>query len=213
MYNFNSMVNKLIIVAGCSGSGKTTVAKKIKASFNKRDAQILCMDRFYKAEAKLMPKVKKSGNPNFDHPDSFDWKLLRQCLNSLLNNKKTLVPSYDYKNHRRTKKWDLLQPTRVIILEGFLALFDDGLNKLAELKVYVDTSMDECFIRRLHRDQKERRRTVESIVRQWTESVKPMYDMYVKPRRWVADFLIPWDKHNSNSIKYLISAIKSQLRK
>lgn len=207
------MKNKLIIVAGCSGSGKTTVSKKIKNSFKRNEAQIICMDRFYKSNADMMEKVKKSGNPNFDHPNSFDWPLLRKCLKSLLDGKPTEVPVYNYKNHKRNDKWELIKPTKIIIFEGFLALYDDQFNNLAELKIYVDTSMDECFIRRLRRDQIERGRNIESIVRQWTESVKPMYDTYVKPRRWIADFLIPWDKPNKNSVEYLITAIKSKMFK
>lgn len=207
------MKNKLIIVAGCSGSGKTTVSQKIKNSFENNDAQILCMDRFYKPSAKFMPIVKKTGKPNFDHPDSFDWTLLRRCLKSLLNGKATYVPSYDYKTHTRNKKMDFIKPTQIIIFEGFLALYDDKINNLAELKIYVDTSMDECFIRRLKRDQIERGRSAQSVVQQWTHSVKPMYDIYVKPRRWVAHFLMPWDKPNNKSIEYIIAAIKSKLIK
>lgn len=206
------MKNKLIIVAGCSGSGKSTISNEIKNSFKKNDAQILCMDRFYKVDAQHMPKIKKTGNPNFDHPNSFDWPLLKKCLKDLLNGKQTKVPVYDYKIHKRKKTYELIKPTKILIFEGFLALYDDKINNLAELKIYVDTSMDECFIRRLHRDQEERKRSIESIVIQWTESVKPMYDMYVKPRRWVADFLLPWDKRNDNGIKYLIAAIKSQIK-
>lgn len=205
------MKNKLIIVAGCSGSGKSTISHQIRDSFKPGQAQIICMDRFYKSSSSLMPKVKKSGNPNFDHPDSFDWPLLKKCLRSLLNNKETYVPFYDYKTHKRKGKMHLIQPTKIIIFEGVLALFDDEFNKMAELKLYVDTSMDECFIRRLHRDQTERKRSIESIVSQWTESVKPMYDAYVKPRRWVSDFLLPWDKPNPNSVKYLITAIKTHI--
>lgn len=206
------MKNKLILVAGCSGSGKSTVSNRIKNSFKKNEAQILCMDRFYKATAKLMPKVEKNGHPNFDHPKSFDWILLRKCLRSLLDNKPTYVPVYDYKTHKRKSKLELIQPTKIIIFEGFLALYDEKLNNLAELKIFVDTSMNECFIRRLHRDQKERRRTPESIINQWNESVKPMFDIYVKPKRWLSDFLLPWDNsENKNSIKYLIAGIRSLL--
>lgn len=205
------MKNKLIIVAGCSGSGKTTVSKTIRDSFKSTDAQIICMDRFYKANVNMMPKVKKSGNPNFDHPDSFDWPLLKQCLKNLLNNKPTNIPVYDYSTHKRKAKMELVKPTKIIIFEGFLALYDDRFNDMAELKIYVDTSLDECFVRRLHRDQTERKRTVESIVHQWTESVKPMYDAYVKPRRWISDFLIPWDKGNPNGVKYLIAGIKAYM--
>ena len=206
------MKNKLIIVAGCSGSGKTTVSKTIKDSFNKKDVQIICMDRFYKKSPKYMPKTEKSRHPNFDHPDSFDWPILRRCLKDLLNNKSTRLPVYDYIKHVRLDKTELAKPTKIIILEGVLALNDEKVNELAELKLFVDTHTDECFTRRLKRDQEERGRTIESIVLQWTESVKPMYDKYVKPIRWSSDFLIPWDKPNQHSLNYLIAAIKSVLK-
>lgn len=205
------MKNKLIIVAGCSGSGKSTVSKTILSSFSKKEAQIICVDRFYKKSASLMPKVKKSGNPNFDHPDSIDWKMMINCLTNLLNGKVAMLPKYDYVHHKRLAKLVKVKPTKVIILEGVLALYSDKLNKMAELKIFVDTSMDECFVRRLERDRLIRGRTAESVVKQWTESVKPMYDIYVKPRRWVADFLLPWDKTNKNSLKYLSAAIEMLL--
>lgn len=206
------MKNKLIIVAGCSGSGKSYVSKTILHSFRKKDAQIICMDRFYKKSASLMPKVKKSGNPNFDHPDAIDWQTLIKCLTSLLNGKTTLVPKYDYVHHKRIKG-EKLKPSKIIILEGVLALLNNKINKMAELKIFVDTSTNQCFIRRLKRDKAERGRSTKSIINQWTESVKPMYDIYVKPKRWVADFLLPWDKRNANSLKYLSAAVQMLLEK
>lgn len=205
------MKNKLIIVAGCSGSGKTRVANKIKNSF-KDKAQILCLDRFYNENPKDIVKVKSSGNRNFDHPDSLDWTLFKKCLSSLLNNKKTFIPVYNYKVHKREDKWQLIKPTKIIILEGFLALYDDSINKLASLKIFVDTPIDLCFKRRLNRDQKERNRTVASVTKQWKESVLPMYNKYSKPQRDKSDFLLPWAKPNATSIKYLLTAIKQQLK-
>ncbi|XQP55085.1 MAG: uridine kinase [Mycoplasmoidaceae bacterium] len=206
------MKNKLIIVAGCSASGKTTVASKIKNSFSKGKAQIICLDRFYKQSAKAMPKVAKTGNANFDHPNAFDWKLFEKCLTSLLNNKPTLIPVYDYTTHKRKEKWTLVKPTPIIILEGVLVLYDDFANGTAALKIYVDTSLDTCFKRRLQRDQKDRARTVASIREQWNESVLPMFKKYVKAQRWIADFILPWDKPNRTSLNYLITAIKQQLK-
>lgn len=206
------MKNKLIIVAGCSGSGKTTVASKIQNSFGKRKAQIICLDRFYKSDAKYMIKVKSTGSPNFDHPKSFDWPLLEKCLTSLLNNKPTSIPIYDYTTHKRKAKWELVKPTKIIILEGFLALHNTYSNKIATLKIYVNTSIKNCFNRRLARDQKQRGRTAASIKKQWNESVLPMYKKYVKPNRWKADFILPWNKPNTVSLNCLITAIKEQVK-
>ncbi|MBQ0045626.1 MAG: uridine kinase [Mycoplasma sp.] len=205
------MKNKLIIVAGCSGSGKSTVSSKIKQSFGEKKAQIICMDRFYKVNASKMPKVKKTGHANYDHPNSFDWVLLRKCLRSLLNDKPTKVPVYDYTIHSRKKELELIKPTRIIIFEGFLALYDKVFNDMAELKVYVDTSLEKCFRRRLQRDKKQRKRTEKSIRIQWNESVVPMFNKYVKPNIKVADFLLPWERKNTKSLNYLIAAIKAKM--
>lgn len=201
------------MVAGCSGSGKSHVSQAILHSFSKNEAQIICLDRFYKKNASLMPKVKESGNPNFDHPDSIDWPLLYKCLSNLLNGRKCVVPKYDYVHHKRLAKGELIQPTKVLILEGVLALYSAKCNRLAELKLFVDTSIDLCLSRRIERDTVERGRTTKSVLTQWNESVKPMYHKYVKPRRWVSDFLIPWDKPNKNSLKYLTAALKAILQK
>lgn len=205
------MKNKLIIVAGCSGSGKSTVAKQIKNSFRKNQAQIICIDRFYKKDATVMPKVRRTGHPNFDHPKAFDWTLLRRSLQALIDNKPTMVPVYDYTKHCRKAKRQLIKPTKIIIFEGFLSLFDERFSDMAELKIYVDTDIEECFKRRLERDQKHRGRTAASVKMQWNETVVPMYEKYVKPRRWKADIVLPWDRTNLKSIKYLITAIKTRL--
>lgn len=205
------MKNKLIIVAGCSGSGKTTVAKRIKDIFKQKDAQIICLDHFYKKSASAMPKLE-NGHPNFDHPKSFDWTLLKNCLKDLINDKTTLVPDYDYKIHHRKKYFDAIKPTKIIIFEGFLSLYDKEINDLAELKIFVDTDIKDCYKRRLERDQKERGRTAASVYQQWNESVVPMYNKFVKSKRWVADIVLPWDRENKKSIQYLISAIKSQIK-
>lgn len=205
------MKNKLIIVAGCSGSGKTTVAHAIRDIFKKNEAQIICMDHFYKKNGTCMPKVK-NGHCNFDHPKSFDWPLLRKCLRSLLNNKETYIPQYDYTKHIRKEKPLLVVPTKLIIFEGFLSLYDKTFNSMAELKIFVDTNADECFKRRLKRDVIERGRTKQSVTIQWNESVLPMYNKYVKPCRWIADIILPWDKANKKSIEYLKQAIKTKIK-
>lgn len=205
------MKNKLIIVAGCSGSGKTTVCNKIQQNFGKNNVQILCLDRFYKPNASKMPKTKDN-NPNFDHPDSFDWSLAKKTLRLLLNNQPAKVPVYDYANHKRSSKWEIIQPAKILIFEGFLTLYDDQINNMASLKVFIDVSLEQCFLRRMQRDQVERKRTIESIKNQWNETVKPMYDLYVEPNRSKAAFFLSRNEDGDRNLQPLISLIKPLLR-
>jgi len=206
------MKNKLIIVAGCSGSGKSTVSKTILANFNPGDAQIICLDRFYKKSKTEMPKVGKNGPCNYDHPDAFDWTLLRKCLINLLKGKVTSLPVYDYQVQARKKEGEVFKPSKIIILEGILPLYDDRVTELASLKVYVDTPLDECFIRRLLRDQDERGRSIKSIVKQWQEAVRPMYNAYVEPLKNQADLILPWDRININGLEFLTTAIRETFK-
>lgn len=202
------MKNKLIIVAGCSGSGKTTIAKKIFDSFKPGWAQIICLDRFYLKDKNKIPKLNKKGDINFDHPLAFDWQLVTKSLTNLLNNKSATIPVYNYKISDREKQGIIVKPTKFIILEGIMPLFDNKISSLAVLKVFVDTPLDECFIRRLLRDKNERGRSIQSIVNQWLESVRPMYIQYVEPTKAKADLILPWHKLNVNGLKYLTAAIK-----
>ena len=202
------MKNELIIVAGCSGSGKTTVAKKIYDNFKSGWAQIICLDRFYLKDKNKIPKLDKNGNINFDHPLAFDWHLLIKSLKNLLNNKSTIIPIYNYKISDREKHGELLKPTKFIILEGIMPLYNNEISSLAVLKVFVDTPLDECFIRRLLRDKNERGRSIQSIVDQWLYSVRPMYIQYVEPTKTKADLILPWHKLNEKGSKYLTEAIK-----
>lgn len=202
------MKNKLIIVAGCSGSGKTTVAKTILENFEAGEAQILCIDRYYLKDKSHMPRTS-SGKINYDHPDAFDWTLLRKDIKSLLSNKPTVCPVYDYQIQQRSKKGDLIKPSKYIILEGIMPLYDRQLNSLAELKIFVDTPLDECFIRRLMRDQEERGRSINSIAKQWQDAVRPMYLDYVEPTKRYADIILPWEKINMTGLDVLTNAIKN----
>jgi len=206
------MKNKLVIVAGSSGSGKSTIAKTILESVKAGNAQIICLDRFYLKDKKSMPKVESSDAINYDHPDSFEWKLVIKCLKELLENKSTILPSYDYVVQARKTKGDKIKPTKLIILEGTLPLVNNELRKLADLKIYVDTPLDECFIRRLQRDNVERGRSVKSVIKQWKEAVKPMYVQYVEPSKVHADLVLPWEKVNISGIEVLTRAIRSVVK-
>ena len=202
------MKNKLIVVAGCSGSGKTTIAKKILDSFKPGYAQIICLDRFYLKDKNKIPKLNEKGDINFDHPLAFDWHLVIKSIRNLLNDKSTMIPTYNYKISNREKHGQLVKPTRFIILEGIMPLFDNKISSLAVLKVFVDAPLDECFIRRLLRDMNERGRSIQAIVNQWLGSVRPMYTQYVEPTKTKADLILPWHKLNVNGLKHLIEAIR-----
>lgn len=202
------MKNKLIIVAGCSGSGKTTIANSILKNFKVGVAQIISLDSFYLANSTKIPKLHNSTTINFDHPRAFDWELLIQCLKKLLNGQKTNIPQYNYELSMREKKWKNVNPTKVIILEGILPLINQKLFELATLKIFVDTPLDECFIRRLTRDQIERGRSIKSIIKQWQESVRPMYNQYVEPTKMNADLILPWHKINIVGLDNLTKIVR-----
>lgn len=202
------MKNKLIIVAGCSGSGKTTVATRILQCFKKGQAQVVCLDRFYFGKSKKVPFIKKIGQYNFDHPNSIDWKLLEKCIDDLLKNKSTYVPRYDYAISKRDKKLYKIQPTRIVILEGTLPLYNEKIRNLASLKIFVKTPMDVCFIRRLVRDQKDRGQKLDSIIQRWQSSVRPMYEQYVYPTKSLSNIILPWDGENEIGLDVVLNSIK-----
>lgn len=199
----------LISVSGGSGSGKTTVAERIKNQLNARgiSAQIVCLDNFYENDDKKIPKI--NGNKNFDHPNAFDWTLIKNSLKKLLNNETTGIPIYDYQHSIRTKEIQLLKPTQIIILEGILALHDPEINNMCSLKIYVETSNDERFIRRLKRDISERNRTIDSVINQWRTMVIPMHKYFVEPLKNNADIIIPWFNNNEIGINAINAAISS----
>lgn len=202
------MKNKLIIVAGCSGSGKTTIANEILKTFRKGQAQVICLDRFYWGKCKKVPFNKKTGQYNFDHPSAFDWKWAEKSLKDLLNNKSTFIPKYDYLTSTREKTVQKVKPTKVIILEGTLPLYEERIRNLATLKVFVKTPMDVCFIRRLQRDQKERGRKTEWIVKRWQTAVRPMYEQFIYPTKAMSNVIIPWDGDNKAGLSVLLNSIK-----
>lgn len=207
------MKNKLIIVAGCSGSGKTTVTNRILKQFKKGQGQVICLDRFYWGDKKKIPFIKEINQYNYDHPSSFDWKLVEKTIKDLLNNKPVRIPKYDYVHSRREKNFEKRRPTKIIILEGMLSLYNDDINKLASLKVFLQVSLDTCFIRRLLRDQKDRGRTVDSIVKQWQSTVKPMYEQFVRPTETKSNIILPWDGKTQDELETVLELNKKMVKK
>lgn len=201
----------LICVTGGSGSGKSTISSEvynlIPVNISK---QIICMDSYYKSDSSIDFEKRKS--INYDHPNSFDFKLLKKDLKSLMNGKSISKIRYDYNNHLRVIEKDLIEPTEVIILEGIMSCWDREIVEMSSLNIFVDTPSDERFIRRLERDIKERGRTVESIVLQWRNSVKPMYKEFIEPQKERVDIIIPWYKLNATVLHSINGAIQELLK-
>ena len=178
----------IISICGGSGSGKTTFAEKIKKTVNE-EISILHMDSYY------LPRLPKQlttskGKPNFDHPDAFDWYLLKEHLEKLKSGKSIKSPHYDFKTNKRLKSSSLVKPTKVILFEGIFSLYQESIRKLCDITAFLHVEADIRFIRRLHRDVEERGRSLDSVINQYYDTVRPMYQKYLDPQRQYADFIV-----------------------
>lgn len=177
----------LIGVAGGSGSGKTTFAKKLIE--NGSEINILHMDSYYLPDGNDIIKTSK-GEPNFDHPDAFDWELLRTHLSALASNQAIEAPTYNFITNSRNKEKMLIKPKKILIVEGIYSLYDSVIRDLLSVKCFLDVPCDIRFIRRLERDTKERGRNLDSIISQYYDSVRPMYLKNIEPQKEFADIVI-----------------------
>lgn len=198
----------IIGVAGGSASGKTTVANRLKEEFAESVA-LLNHDFYYKAHDD-MPYEERC-KLNYDHPNAFDTERLIQDIIKLKNGQPIERPVYDYSIHNRAKETVQVEPARVIIVEGFLIYENVVLRDLMDIKIFVDTDADERIIRRILRDVKERGRSLESVIEQYTNTVKPMHEQFVEPTKKYADVIIPRGGMNEVAVKMLIERIKAFL--
>lgn len=201
----------IIGVAGGSGSGKTSVTRSIRERFSDKSILVLEQDYYYKDQSHL--PFEERLKTNYDHPLAFDNDLLVQHLNDLLNWKSIERPVYDYKIHTRSKKTTLIEPKEVIILEGILILEDSRLVDLMDIKVFVDTDSDIRIIRRIERDIKERGRTLDSVISQYLNAVRPSHLQFIEPTKRYADIIIPEGGQNLVAIDIMASKIESVLAK
>lgn len=197
----------LIGIGGGTASGKTSLAKNISKSFNQDQVCIIEMDSYYH-DVGHMPQDMLHHH-NFDHPDSYDFELMIKQLKELLNGGTVNVPIYDYKTHTRTDKTRKIKGHKIVILEGILALVNDELRNLMDIKVYVQAPDDIRFIRRLKRDIEKRDRTVSSVIEQYLETVRPMHQQFIETSKKYADLIIPQGGHNKVAIDILTTKIKS----
>lgn len=201
------MENFLIVVAGGSASGKTTVVSKMLNSLNPGDVSLISMDNYYKDQSNL--SMEERLNTNYDHPNSFDLDLLYEQLKELLAGNSIKEPVYDFKIHSRNQNETItVNPKKVIILEGILPLYDKKIRELASLKIYVESDPDIRFIRRLKRDTAERGRSIDYVINQYLDTVKPMYEKFIRPTKRYADIIIPNDKKHDIALKVILARIK-----
>lgn len=188
----------LVGVAGGSGSGKTTVARALAASFRAEQVQIVLMDSYYRDRAGV--PFEERTRVNYDHPDAFDEPLLVEQVRTLKAGEGVDQPVYDFTRHERSQERVRVEPSRVIIVEGILVLAVETLRPLLDLKLFVDTPADLRFLRRLRRDVAERGRTIDSVIEQYLATVRPMHDAFIEPSRRHADLIIPEGGHNEIAV-------------
>lgn len=182
----------LVGIAGGSGSGKTTFAKKVLQRVidhgEPGSIALLHQDSYYLPSPPS--HIKVHGEPNFDHPDAFDWPLLKDHLKRLKAGEPVAVPVYDFRTNSRSLETEMVGPCRTIVMEGIFTLWDAEIRNLFDVKLYLHVESDIRFIRRLHRDVRERGRSLDSIIRQYYDTVRPMYHEFLEPTRQYADMVV-----------------------
>jgi uridine kinase len=200
----------LIGIAGGSGSGKTLVARTIVRELGSEKVVIIDQDSYYKDLDQIPFRDREARN--FDHPDAFDNDLLVSHLRELLDGKPIEQPVYDYTNHCRSAETRRISDHLIVVLEGILIFHEPELRALMDIKLYVDADADVRLTRRLRRDMMERGRAIDSILRQYEESVRPMHLQFVEPSKRFADVIIPGGGHNKVAIDLLKTKIRELLR-
>jgi len=204
-------VNRALVigVAGGTGSGKTTVAGEIVRRVGSERVLVLMHDRYYHDLSDLTPQAR--ARHNFDHPDALDTALMVEHLAALSEGRAAPLPVYDFTAHVRRDEVERTDPKPVILVEGILVLTEPALRELMDIKLFVDTDADLRFIRRLQRDIRERGRSLESVIQQYTESVRPMHLEFVEPSKRWADVIIPEGGFNAVALDLVISHIEERL--
>jgi uridine kinase len=197
----------VIGVAGGSGSGKTTVVRRIVESLGNDQVTVLEHDRYYRDRGDL--RLEERAALNYDHPDSLETDLMVRHLEALRRGESVEVPVYDFTRYARVASTDTAQPRRAIIVEGILIFTDAALRRLLDVKVFVDADDDIRFIRRLRRDVADRGRTMDSVIEQYQGTVKPMHLEFVEPSKRYADIIVPQGGHNTVAIGMLLTLIRS----
>ena len=201
----------IIGIAGGSGSGKTSVTNEIMKNLEGHSVALLAQDYYYKDQSHLT--FDERLETNYDHPFAFDNDLLIENLNDLRHGTQIEVPTYDYSNHTRSDKTIAFEPKDVIIVEGIFALENKTLRDLMDVKIYVDTDADLRILRRLLRDTEERGRTMDSVINQYLNVVRPMHNQFIEPTKRYADIIIPEGGSNKVAIDIMTTKIQTLVSK
>ena len=196
----------IIGIAGGTGSGKTTVVKRISKALPPHCAAVIPLDSYYNDTTDLTPEERAA--INFDHPDAFDWKLRSEHIRMLKNGEAIEQPTYSYIESNRQKETVHVEPKPVIIIEGIMALHHKKLRDMMDLKIFVDTDDDVRLIRNIRRDVVERGRTVDMVLDRYEKVLKPMHEQFIEPTKKFADLIIPWGGDNRTGIHILKTYIQ-----
>ena len=199
--NYRNCIMIIIGIAGGTGSGKTTVVKRIVESLPPDEVVVPPLDSYYKDSSHVPAEERQ--NINFDHPNAFDWDLLSKHISMLRKGEAIEQPVYSYLTCTRQAQTIHIEPRKVVIIEGILALSDKRLNRQMDLRIFVDADPDERLIRVIQRDVIERGRTAEAVMERYMRVLKPMHLEFIEPAKRIADLIVPQGGHNEKAIEIL----------
>ena len=198
----------VIGIAGGTGSGKTTITRKLMQRFG-HEVSVIYHDNYYKAHHNM--PYEERAKLNYDQPDAFDTDQLIEAVRALKKGRQVVCPVYDYSIHDRSEKTVTVKPARVVIVEGIVIFENKELCDLMDIKVFVDADADVRILRRIVRDVRDRGRSLESVVSQYLNTVKPMHEKYVEPSKRNADIIVPEGGHNKVALELLMERVRAHL--
>ena len=198
----------VIGIAGGTGSGKTTITRKLVQNFGP-DVSVINHDNYYKAHHNM--PYEERAKLNYDHPNAFDTDLLVEAVKELKQGRSVTCPVYDYTIHDRSSETITIKPARVIIVEGILIFQSRELCDQMDIKIFVDADADVRILRRIVRDVRDRGRSLDSVINQYLATVKPMHEQFVEPSKRNADIIVPQGGHNRVALEMVMERVRAHL--